>query len=182
MEILRGRTVILKTVEYNDIEQIRKIRNSEEIGRHFIFREKITPQQQVDWFHRISESKDDYFFSIYLENKLIGLTEIKKINWKQRTGEGGIFIIPEYQNSYNSFETSILSLDYAFNRLKLKKILSTVMKSNKRAIKYNKVFGFKEYDKYEQIIDDKKEEIVLLEVTVDNYIKSRQKISNLLGI
>jgi RimJ/RimL family protein N-acetyltransferase len=182
MVVLKGKTIILKTLRAEDIEQIRNIRNSSEISKYFLYRKYITKQEQKSWFQRISMSENDFYFSIYIKDKLIGLTEIKKINWDLKIGEGGIFIIPEYQNSFNSFETSILMLDYAFDRLKLNTMKARVIRSNIRAIKYNKVFGFKEYNNYEQIIYNKKEEIILLKLTYNDYLESRESIAKLIGL
>jgi len=182
MDVFQGKSIVLKTVAYEDIEKIRIWRNSKEISQHFIFREHITKQAQIKWFNKVSSSKNDFYFSVFLKNELIGLTEIKNINWSTKTGEGGIFIIPAYQNSFNSFETSLLGFDFSFGKLKLKKNLAKVLKKNTRALKYNKLFGYKEYRNYEQKIGDKIEKIVLMELAESDYRKSRGYIAELIGL
>lgn len=68
------------------------------------------------------------------------------INYKNRTGEVGIFIGDE-SNRNNGYGTEVLRLllDYGFNYLNLNNIMLKVKSFNKRAIKCYEKVGFKEF-------------------------------------
>ena len=177
--VLKEKSVILKTLVFDDIEKIRIWRNSEEINQFFIYREEISKKQQTIWFKKIDKSKNDYYFSIYYKGNLIGLTEIKRIDWELKTGDAGLFIAPVYQNSLNSFDSTLLLLDFAFDKLKLARITGKVLANNKRALRYNRCFGFKEYGFCNEIIDGEELEIVLLDLNKADYLCSKRKIETI---
>lgn len=179
--LLKNKNVLLKPISINDIEQIRIWRNSKEINKYFIFRGKISKSDQIKWFRKISNSNNDFYFSIFYDKKLIGLTEIKKINWSKMTGNAGIFIIPEYQNGLISFKTSLLLYDFSYNKLNLSKIEIEVLEDNKRALKYNKFFGYEEYGKKTVEINNNKKTVLLLKLDRGKYLRKKSKLSNILN-
>ena len=71
-------------------------------------------------------------------------TYIKDIDYQSKRGEAGIFIWDErYLNSDVSFRATFALFDFAFDDLKLNRIISHVLSDNKRAIQFNKLMGFK---------------------------------------
>jgi RimJ/RimL family protein N-acetyltransferase len=180
--VLRTKTTELRSLELNNIEQIRKWRNSEEIGKNFIFRDKITKEQQLKWFKRIDSSENDYFFSILNKGVLVGLTEVKKIDWNKNTGDAGLFIAPEYQNSLIPFESTILLLDFSFYELGLKRINIKVLTDNQRAMRFNQYMGYKEFNSYAQEINNSITKITEMYLDEESYIKNRHKICSLIDI
>ena len=144
--IIEGKNVTLKLIQYEDIELIRKWRNSENVNKYFApsRRNYISKKQQETWFHKVSNSGRDYFFLIIVKNEPIGVIEIKNINWDLREGESGLWIAKEeYRNSLISFEASYLLGRHIYCTLNLLKNKIEVLGSNKRALRYNESLGFK---------------------------------------
>jgi UDP-4-amino-4,6-dideoxy-N-acetyl-beta-L-altrosamine N-acetyltransferase len=142
--------VILERLTSNDIELVRQWRNDPKISQYMFFREDITPEMQKKWFVSINNDCNFYFI-INHNNEKIGLTEIKKIDYKNKIGESGIFIYEEgLLNSLLSYQITLSLLDFAFYTLKLKGVYSTILKSNKRAIRFNKSLGFHSKENIEE--------------------------------
>ena len=181
--VIKGNKVSLKLIQKEDIDLIRKWRNSKDVNQFFIFRGHISKEQQEKWFEKVSTSGRDYFFLIIVEGEPIGLTEIKNIDWDRREGETGIFIAKdEYKNTLVSFEASYLSGRHFFETLNLLKNKIEVLESNERALRYNKRLGFKEVGNREETIDGKVCKVVLLEMSQNEYDKRAEKRERLLKL
>jgi UDP-4-amino-4,6-dideoxy-N-acetyl-beta-L-altrosamine N-acetyltransferase len=183
--ILKGKKVSLKLIQKEDIELIRKWRNSKDVSKYFIFRGYISKEQQKKWFEMVSTSGRDFFFLIIVDGEPIGLTEIKNIDWDRREGETGIFIAKdEYKNALVSFEASYLIGRHFFETLNLQKAKIEIVESNKRALRYNKGLGFKEFGQREETIDGEICKVVLLSIDQNEYnklAKERERLLKLLS-
>ena len=183
--VIKGNKVSLKLIQKEDIELIRKWYNSKDVNQFFIFREHISKEQQEKWFEKVSTSGRDYFFLIIVDGEPIGLTEIKNIDWDRREGGTGIFIAKdEYKNALVSFEASYLLGRHFFETLNLLKAKIEILESNKRALRYNKTLGFKEFGQREETIDGGICKVVLLSIDQNGYnklAKEREQLLKLLG-
>lgn len=181
--ILKGKKVSLKLIQKEDIELIRKWRNSKDVNQFFIFRGYISKEQQKKWFEKVSTSGRDFFFLIIVEGEPIGLIEIKNIDWDRREGETGMFIAKnEYKNALVSFEASYLLGRYFFHKLNLLKNKAQVLESNKIALRYIKSQGFKAVGIKEVEIDDEICKVLMFELTRNDYEKRTKKRELLLRV
>ncbi len=136
-----GITLTRLTIE--DIELVRKWRNSPEISKYMEFRDYISKNMQEKWFNSL-DNKTSYFFIPIYKSEKIGLVDIKNIDWHEKTGEAGIFISNlQLQNTHIPFAANLAVFDFDFYELGLKTITAHIVRSNARAIKFNKAFGFK---------------------------------------
>jgi len=107
-----------------------------------VYREHITEEMQKKWFESIDNIYNLYFIIEY-KGKKIGLINGKDINWADKTMETGIFIWNKYYRKTHipTLCTMIFAeLGVAVWDLKPR---ATILKSNERAMKYNKMLGFK---------------------------------------
>lgn len=126
----------------DDIELVRIWRNDEKISKFMEYREHITQEMQRNWFRSISNDNNFYFIIMYGELK-IGLANIKNIDWNERCGEVGIFIYDDsYLNSLLPYIVSLKGLAMDFEDFGLHYVYAHILKTNKRAIRFNKSFGF----------------------------------------
>ncbi|HEU4609116.1 MAG TPA: GNAT family N-acetyltransferase [Chitinophagaceae bacterium] len=141
MKIKRG-TILLKRVAKQDIELIRRWRNSETVSRFMEYREHITEEMQQEWFRKI-DTDNNLYFLIMSDHKSLGLIYGADINWEDKTvGNAGIFIAEEGdRESAYALEASVLLNDYAFS-IGIETIFIKVLKDNRRAIAYNKLLGY----------------------------------------
>lgn len=165
--ILESYGVTLRKLEETDIELVRQWRNDPEISKFMVYRDYITIEMQKKWFLSVN-NEDNYYFIIELEDEKIGLTELKKINWYDRSAESGVFIYSnKHQNGVLSYQVLLSLLDFGFNDLKLEKVNAQILASNKRAIRFNKSLGFQE-----NLTHDKSENGVLsYSLTKDEYLQ-----------
>lgn len=134
--------VTLRRLTEDKIEMIRNWRNDPKIAQYMEYKEYISPEMQKKWFDKINND-NNYYFLIVVDNKEIGLINIRDIDYEKREGEGGIYIYDdEYLNSDISFRSVLLLFDFGFEKLGLEQITAHVLKSNKRAIKYNIAIGY----------------------------------------
>lgn len=130
--------IVLKPLCFEDIEMIRKWRNSEHINRYALNQEYITKERQEQWFKSIG--KDEYFI-IQVEQDPIGLIWF---NYKEDLVETGFYIYKQSnQNSLLPYKVVTMFHNYLFNTKKFKSITCKIQNDNKRAIRFNKSLGYK---------------------------------------
>lgn len=140
--ILEKENIKLRRLKLEDIEMVRSWRNDSKISQYMSFRDYITPEMQEKWFKKINNDSN-YFFIINIDNKDIGMTELKNIDYKNKIAEAGIFIYDDsYLNGIYSYISTYILFEFGFEKLELKTIISYVLEDNKRAIKFNKSLGF----------------------------------------
>lgn len=135
--------VKLKRIQYADIELIRFWRNHPDIRKTMSYRKYISKSMQEEWFNSVN-NKFNYYFLIEFNQKDIGVINCKKINLKDKYGEGGIFIWEkELENEYIPVFASLCLLNTVFNILNIfNKSFIQVLNTNTKAISFNKGFGY----------------------------------------
>lgn len=126
----------------DDLELVRQWRNHPSITKHMVYREHITAEMQQEWFKSINNNNNLYFIIEY-KGKKIGLINGKDIDWEERTMESGIFIWDKYYRK--THVPTIVTMLFAEMGVTIFEInpTATILKSNERALKYNKMLGFK---------------------------------------
>ncbi len=135
--------LIIERLQEKDIELVRQWRNSDAIRTHMNYREIITPEMQRKWFSTINNF-NNFYFIIHYKGKKVGLGNIKNIDWEEKSGEAGVFIVR--QNISGTFlpVAGVLCLsELVFSIFNLEKLYAQVRKDNPRAQKFNRLFGYK---------------------------------------
>jgi UDP-4-amino-4,6-dideoxy-N-acetyl-beta-L-altrosamine N-acetyltransferase len=175
--------ISLKKLTREYLDDIFVMRNSEQIRRCMVHQEIISWEDHLEWYERISQSDNDFYWVILYESEVIGLVNLKDIDWDKKNGEAGIFIgKPEYHNSFISFTTNILFLDFAFFHLRLKKIKATILKSNKRAIRFNMMFGFQVISEEPIVLNQAYDVKCIAYLNEETYFKKRNSIAKVLNM
>lgn len=136
--VLKGLYVDLKSCTEDDAEFTLAIRQNPKFTK-FLPRIDNTIEQQKAWIRKQRELPGDYFFVIW----------DKKGN---RIGTVGFFVTENKQaesnrltmlgDSVEATEAVLLLLSFGFDILTLDCINSFIFADNKRAIRFNKMFGF----------------------------------------
>ena len=167
--------IVLNRLTHDKIEMVRNWRNDPKISKYMEFRDYITPQMQEEWFNKINNDHN-FFFIIETDGNEIGVTNIKDIDYEQKTGEGGIYIYNDkYLNSDISFRASLCIADFCFETLHLEKIIAHILSDNKRAIKYNLLLGFEKQPHQENVKNQ------LYYLGKENYFKKRTLVCKFLN-
>lgn len=140
MIISKGNIRFIKLKE-EDIELVRRWRNSPTVSQYMEFREYITPEGQQQWFRSIN-NKFHLYFIIEYEYKKVGLINGKDIDWDAMTMEVGIFLWDE--GLYNTPLPALASLVFSEMGVRYGHLTATahILRDNHRAIRYNKELGF----------------------------------------
>jgi RimJ/RimL family protein N-acetyltransferase len=132
-------------------------------------RTHITEEMQAKWFKSV-DNDGNYYFVIESDEKRIGLTNIKEIDYETRCGEWGIFLCDErYLNSIMPVKAAIILLDFGFYDLKLETMYAHILRTNKRAVTFNREFGFSLKESQENVDNQ------LYELTKGVYELNRRK-------
>jgi UDP-4-amino-4,6-dideoxy-N-acetyl-beta-L-altrosamine N-acetyltransferase len=135
--------VTLDRLRKEDIEMVRKYRNSAEIRNLMHFKKFITRRMQRNWFASIDNSNNFYFIITY-EGKKIGLINIKNIDWKNfNTSESGLFLWdPLYIDSPAPLLASIILSEFGYGFLRGTESKIKILINNFKAINFNKALGY----------------------------------------
>lgn len=171
--MLEGKNVTLRPIDRKDTDKIIYWRNQSFVRERFIYQEPFTKESHEKWLKQMVNTGRVQQFIICSkcsENEQrkilpIGSIYLKDIDLRNGKAEFGIFIGEKKSlgKGYGTEAAKIL-LNYAFQDLKLHKVMLRVFASNKRALKCYKKVGFEEegYFKDEVKIQNKYQDIVYM--------------------
>ena len=142
---LKGKTTVLRPVSDNDVPLLTKWINDPRVRR---FIKSIFPRTdgfERDWVAELKKkSETDVVLIIEVRGKAIGVMGLHRIDWKNRVGTTGAIIgEPRFWSKGYGTDAKMALLDYAFNTLNLRKIISKVKSFNERSLAYSKKCGYK---------------------------------------
>ncbi|HBW85419.1 MAG TPA: hypothetical protein DEF82_01345 [Crocinitomicaceae bacterium] len=169
--------VELRRLQLKDIELVRKWRNEAHVAQQMIYREYITAEMQLKWFNSINNPHNYYFLFLFKGNK-VGLIHAKDYDLERGFGEGGIFIGDKaYEDSFAAVFASLCLLNFVFYLLPhITKSRIRVLKTNERAIQYNKLMG------YEEIPGAKNTHDQLFELSRERYLTHGLKLNKVASL
>lgn len=145
--------VIIRPLAIEDAYTSVNWRNNPEVFKYTgnTYDHTITIQEELAWISKVISNNDEYRCAIEVNGQYVGNTYITNIH--NGTGEFHIFIgETNYWGKGVAKRASQLILDYAFLKLKLKKVKLLVRPQNERALLlYNKL-GFKEISRSPEFI------------------------------
>jgi ribosomal-protein-alanine N-acetyltransferase len=145
---LTGERIYLRLLNETDITEdyVGWLNDSQVVRYLETGRFPSTPETIQKYIERFTESSTDIIFAIVnKENeKHIGNVSLNDINWIHRTANTGLLIgRKEYWGKRYAFEAWNLVLEYAFERLGLRKVTAGVIKGNDASVATLKKLGFK---------------------------------------
>jgi len=133
-----------------DIDIVRKWRNSQEITQFMEFRDFISEEMQQEWFESVDTIYNLYFIIEYKGEK-VGLINGKNVNWEEMSMEAGVFYWKK--ELYNSEVPIIATLIFGDLGV-ISSGLTTyahILRDNSRAVRFNKMIGFELCDDQENV-------------------------------
>ncbi len=164
MIITRG-NIVFRRLTHDDIELVRKHRNSHDVSQFMEYREHITREMQEKWFKSINNINNMYFVIEYKGTK-IGLINGKDINYEKLEMETGVFIWDQkYLNTHIPLLAVLIFGEIGVRILGLT-AYAHILKSNHRAKRYNRLLGFRICE------DQDNKENQLYKMTPKSYLKN----------
>jgi RimJ/RimL family protein N-acetyltransferase len=144
---IKGRKVILRAIEKEDLPSLQKWSNDPEInymlgGWHF----PSSSWEQEKWFNTLSLNSTNQRFAIDIEEKgLIGMANLVDINWKDRNAFHGMLLGEKEIRGKGFGVDTIMAINrYAFEELGLMRIDTSIISYNEASIRvYTKKCGWK---------------------------------------
>jgi RimJ/RimL family protein N-acetyltransferase len=171
---LRKYGIFLERVTEADLEMIRQHRNSPEIRQYMNYREEITPEMQMEWFHSI-DNYSNYYFIIRTGEKKIGLINIKNIRWEKGNSfsESGLFLWDfSFIDTQIPLLASLCLSEFGFGFLHGDSNFIHVLEENKKAMDYTRMLGFEEDGKDEN-------GLIQLKQTKESFVKSSERLRSM---
>ncbi len=169
----------MKKIEFKnilDVEpkirgQARIWRNRPEIRSNMLTQHIISEKEHSQWLDSLKKRKDRIVWIIYYQGIPIGSCYLHDIKYDQKQSEWGYYI-GEGEYRGKGLSKFILSelMNISFNQLGLEKLITSVLKHNRRAYQIYQKFGF-----VEKQDTDNNNELIFLEMTEENWINNIAK-------
>jgi len=155
--VLAGERVDLVALAARHLPLVVAWRNDPAIRQRFFNRRIFTMASQLDWFARYALDPTAFCFAITLKHgRTIGMVGISKIDWRERVGEFGRFLIGDPLSIGRGYgrEAARLVLEFAKSQLGLRSVSLVVFPDNAVAVKLYRGLGFAEVSTFPRETSD----------------------------
>ena len=162
----------MRDIEESDLPQLLEWRNSPEIHSKMLTDHIITWDEHMGWFLRIKEQNPMLNFAFTYQGQLAGYLGYTKYDEINKICDGGSYLgvaldLPVDAGIY----LGNMLFNYAFEVLKVRKMISDIFIDNKRVIKINQLKGMKIVKKHAVEKDGEIKKVVRMEVQRADWIK-----------
>jgi len=132
----------LRSLNSYDLEMVRTARNSDYIRNRMMYKNIISPEQQLNWYRSLDPARDVYMIIEY-NGIPRGIINVKNIDYKNDASESGLFFWDaEVLQSHVPVVTSWLAAEAGYLLLGGKQTLVHVLNNNVAAIEFNSDQGY----------------------------------------
>lgn len=174
--MIKGKRVLLRAIEDNDISSIVDWRNDPEIYKFFYEHEPLSLTAQKIWLEKHMSHQDERMWIIEVidSSSAVGTVGLVDIDWRNRKAEWGRFFIgsPLYYGKGYGSEVEAIILRYFFDHMNMNRLQCTVFTDNTNVIDLHNKFGFKQEGLYKQYIfkDGVYHDVVYLAMLREDYL------------
>lgn len=137
-------------LSYDEKVEILSWRNHPYIRKWMFDKEIISLEDHLFYIDLLKEKKDRVYFAVKQYGQFVGVISFTSIDLKNLKAEIGLYAKPTLKGVGKLLMQNIL--EYGFDKLKLKKLVSKVFEDNFSAIKLYKKFNFEKVDKNNSLI------------------------------
>lgn len=145
--ILKGKKVILRAVEEEDLEMLRELTNDPEFEKMVIgWAYPISKKDEAEWYANQKNGLGNLRYTIETEaDGAIGMIGLRDIDWKNGEATGGGMRIARKEIRTRGLATDawMTLMRYAFDELRLNRINGSALVYNTASIKVCERVGFK---------------------------------------
>lgn len=140
--------IILKKIEKDDLELLRKWRMQENVTKYMLTDPTITPESQIEWFNKILNDNTRQDYIIVVDDVRIGYYGITNIDNRFKSCEIGFYIGEDTYRGKGIFKFVQQTIEnIIYNDLKLDTIIINVIEYNPILQKYLSNGFVENYDK-----------------------------------
>lgn len=144
---LRGKKVVLRAVEEEDLEMLRVLTNSPDYEKMIVgWSFPISKREQQEWFSNCKNGLKTIRYTIVTESDgPVGMIGLKDIDWKNGTASGLGMRIAKKDIRTKGLATDawMTLMKYAFNELRLNRINGSALEYNAASLRVCEKVGFK---------------------------------------
>ena len=128
--------VIFRNIRESDLETIRAWRNSPNIARNMFSSNKITEEQQYEWYKSVYRGERGYCWFVECNEGPVGYASLSRAERAGDTYEFGLYIGNQNLAGQGYGKAILLGLFHqAFNKLNAHKVICEVLSFNSTAIR-----------------------------------------------
>ncbi len=132
----------LRYMKMSDMDKVLAWRNSDRVRLNMTNDHVISRQEHVDWFRNLDRTKNHFLLFEY-KRKPAGVVYFKDLNVDHNSCYWGFYLgDPSLPKGTGNLMGS-MGLDFAFQKLGVRKICAEVFLFNDRSIKYHERLGFR---------------------------------------
>jgi len=122
--MINEKSISLRSLEFEDLSKLRDWRNMEHVKKSTREYRLLNMINQKKWFESIhNTSSNTIMFGIINNKKLIGVTGLTYIDWKNRHAEISIYINKKnWQKTLDAKDTLFAIMKYGFGELNLHRL------------------------------------------------------------
>ena len=154
VDVIRGATIRLRPLEETDAERIREWRLDERTRQAYMgYRFPIIAAAERDWVKRVADpsNREQVYLGVeHPQHGLIGLVNLREIDWVNRVAKLGMLIGASHRGQGHGREALSLLLRYGLHELNLRRIELEVRADNESAIALYHSAGFMEEGRLRQ--------------------------------
>lgn len=142
--ILKGKKVVLRPIEFEDLEFVRSLINNPDIEKTIVgWALPLSRKDEEKWYANYSNTEHAIRYIIQTnQGKVIGLTGLGNIDMKNGCAKGmGIRISSEVQSKGFATDAYMTLFNYAFNELRLHRIETSAFDDNLASLKFQEKLG-----------------------------------------
>ena len=152
--VLSGFGCRLRPVEIGDAEFIVRLRN-QPFAKGAIHATSNSVEKQVEWINLWQQKEDDYYWIIedLITGAPIGTIGFYDVDFICKEGMPGRWVMMPQAN-VNIMAPVFLMYEYIFNTLKIERLIIDVVPTNKKVLKFHKLYGANQIETPEKYLGE----------------------------
>jgi RimJ/RimL family protein N-acetyltransferase len=176
--IIEGKLVRLRPPGPDDVAVMTTWFEDMEVTRFLLLRNPPSADMEKEWLDRMARSPDDVLWAVEGKGKLVGITALHMIDWKNGFATTGTLIGDKaVWGKGLGRELMQLRARYAFMQLPLRKLKSGYIDGNAASAKAQAAAGYREVGRFraDAFVDGRWRDHVATEVLRDDWKKTQGK-------
>jgi RimJ/RimL family protein N-acetyltransferase len=154
--ILKGRKVVLRAIEKDDLEFLRMLTNDPEIEKMVKgYSFPVSRTRQEAWFEEFEKQSDPLRWIIEMPDKtVVGTITLGDFDWKNRVAHltGIKLALDRIKEGGIAVDAMMVVIKYAFDELNLNRLEGGYIEYNKQSMALNRMVGFVDEGRLRQAV------------------------------
>lgn len=171
----------LREMGEDDLNKVLAWRNLDRIRANMYTDHMIDYEEHRKWFERIQKDSSSVYFIFEYDNISLGCVYFINIDEINSKSYWGFYLGEDSGPRVSGPAMEFIALDFAFERLALRKLCCEVFSFNQRVIKMHIKFGFEIEGCFKKHIwkNEEYKDVVTLAIFKEDWLESRDKLKKL---